>query len=74
MVITRRTRNPLAVRGTWVRIPPAPPELFKRPLTGGAFLYSAEGSFKNIALAGSKNFQEKQINMERGVIFLQDLC
>jgi hypothetical protein len=48
--------------------------LFKRPLTGGAFLYSAEGSFKNIALAGSKNFQEKQINMERGVIFLQDLC
>ncbi len=26
MVITRRTRNPLALRGPWVRIPPAPPE------------------------------------------------
>ena len=25
MVITRRTRNPLAFRGPWVRIPPAPP-------------------------------------------------
>ena len=26
VVITRRTRNPLALRGPWVRIPPAPPE------------------------------------------------
>ena len=25
VVITRRTRNPLAFRGPWVRIPPAPP-------------------------------------------------
>ena len=26
VVITRRTRNPLALRGPWVRIPPAPPK------------------------------------------------
>ena len=26
VVITRRTRNPLAFRGPWVRIPPAPPK------------------------------------------------
>ena len=35
-VITRRTRNPLALRGPWVRIPPAPPNA-KAPVSG-AFL------------------------------------
>ena len=36
VVITRRTRNPLALRGPWVRIPPAPP---KKASCKGAFLY-----------------------------------
>ena len=26
MVVTRRTRNAVARKGTWVRIPPSPPE------------------------------------------------
>lgn len=36
VVITRRTRNPLALRGPWVRIPPAPP---KAKHLEGCFFY-----------------------------------
>ena len=38
VVITRRTRNPLALRGPWVRIPPAPPEA-KHPARVLFYLY-----------------------------------
>ena len=37
VVITRRTRNPLALRGPWVRIPPAPPK--ESILQGCFFIY-----------------------------------
>lgn len=37
VVITRRTRNPLALRGPWVRIPPAPPK--KASCKGAFYLY-----------------------------------
>ena len=37
VVITRRTRNPLALRGPWVRIPPAPPK--KHPARVLFYLY-----------------------------------
>ncbi len=50
VVITRRTRNPLALRGPWVRIPPAPPEA-KHPARVLFYLYekglpSKEGSLQ----------------------------
>lgn len=37
MVITRRTRNPLAFRGPWVRIPPAPPSKSSLPFSAKSF-------------------------------------
>lgn len=37
MVITRRTRNPLAFRGPWVRIPPAPPSKSFLPFSAKSF-------------------------------------
>ena len=44
VVITRRTRNPLALRGPWVRIPPAPPK--KSILPGCFFIYMKKGSLQ----------------------------
>ncbi len=43
VVITRRTRNPLALRGPWVRIPPAPP---KNSILQGCFFYMEKGSLQ----------------------------
>ena len=43
VVITRRTRNPLALRGPWVRIPPAPPEA-KHPAR--VLFYMKKGSLQ----------------------------
>ena len=40
VVITRRTRNPLALRGPWVRIPPAPPKA--KHLAGCFFISQAD--------------------------------
>ena len=45
VVITRRTRNPLALRGPWVRIPPAPPKA-KHP--EGCFLLYGKSSLQRI--------------------------
>ena len=53
MVITRRTRNPLAFRGPWVRIPPAPP---KEKLFAffGKELFCLDGSPLRGSFFGSK--------------------
>lgn len=53
MVITRRTRNPLAFRGPWVRIPPAPPSK-KLFAFFGKELFCLDGSPLRGSFFGSK--------------------
>ena len=53
VVITRRTRNPLAFRGPWVRIPPAPPSK-KLFAFFGKELFCLDGSPLRGSFFGSK--------------------
>lgn len=64
MVITGRTRNALALRGTRVRIPPSP-LLQKAAAHAGAFLYEKNSiKFPDLCTIFCKAFE---INQQKGL-------